>query len=102
MRTSPGVSWPQSTCKDPKRITTQMPTALIISTVRAAAASVRAVWMLSSRVCALSVSKRSSSYRSRPKACTRATAVSASVICDAILPSFFRCLLAEALTVRYR
>ena len=79
-----------------------MPVALIISTVRAAAASVRAVWMLSSRVWALSVSKRSSSYRSRPKACTRATAVRASVIWEVIFPSVFLCLLAEALTFRYR
>ena len=61
MRISPGVIWPLSTCKAPKRMIAHVPTALIISTDRIAAASSRAVWILSCRVWALSVSNRSSS-----------------------------------------
>src|ERR1051325_9128313 len=56
MSTSPGVIRPFMTCRDPTRTTAHLPTALRISTVRAAAASMRAARTLSSRVRALSAS----------------------------------------------
>ena len=97
---SPGIILPRSTSSAPNSTAAAVPTAVMISDDRVAAASSRAIRMLSRTVSAVTVSNCSISYSARAKACTKGIAESTSLMREATLPSCLRCVLTDSLVLR--
>ena len=80
---SPGSILPFTTSSAPNSTAAAVPSAVMISDDRVAAASKRAMRMLSRSVSPVTASNRSSSCFSRAKACTSGIAESTSLMRDA-------------------